>query len=119
MVPYLSFACLLALQVVETEPFGKTLVLDGKTQSAQLDEFIYHETLVHPAMLAHPDPKRVSLAVRGRGPSNSRGAAPAIDVVIAIAAGGLAPFFFLQNLSHANSMYVVPKKHECRSRTGY
>ena len=94
MVPYLSFACLLALQVVETEPFGKTLVLDGKTQSAQLDEFIYHETLVHPAMLAHPDPKRVSLAVRGRGPSNSRGAAPAIDVVIAIAAGGLAPFFF-------------------------
>lgn len=29
-------------------------------QSAQLDEFIYHETLVHPAMLAHPDPKRVS-----------------------------------------------------------
>lgn len=48
------------LQVVETAPFGKTLVLDGKTQSAQLDEFIYHETLVHPAMLAHPDPKRVS-----------------------------------------------------------
>lgn len=50
----------LPLQVVETAPFGKTLVLDGKTQSAQLDEFIYHETLVHPAMLAHPDPKRVS-----------------------------------------------------------
>lgn len=47
------------LQVVETAPFGKTLVLDGKTQSAQLDEFIYHEALVHPAMLAHPDPKRV------------------------------------------------------------
>lgn len=45
--------------MVETAPFGKTLVLDGKTQSAQLDEFIYHETLVHPAMLAHPDPKRV------------------------------------------------------------
>lgn len=48
------------LQVIETAPFGKTLVLDGKTQSAQLDEFIYHETLVHPAMLAHPNPKRVS-----------------------------------------------------------
>lgn len=46
-------------QVVETAPFGKTLVLDGKTQSAQLDEFIYHESLVHPAMLAHPDPKTV------------------------------------------------------------
>lgn len=51
--------CFFACQVVETAPFGKTLVLDGKTQSAELDEFIYHETLVHPAMLAHPDPKRV------------------------------------------------------------
>lgn len=53
------------VQVVETEPFGKTLVLDGKTQSAQLDEFIYHETLVHPAMLAHPDPKRVYIGGGG------------------------------------------------------
>eukprot|EP00752_Nemacystus_decipiens_P004256 g3887.t1 len=53
------------IQVVETAPFGKTLVLDGKTQSAQLDEFIYHETLVHPAMLAHPDPKRVYIGGGG------------------------------------------------------
>lgn len=27
-------------------------------QSSELDEFIYHECLVHPAMLAHPNPKR-------------------------------------------------------------
>ncbi|CAM9577919.1 unnamed protein product [Chrysoparadoxa australica] len=47
------------VQVVETKPFGKTLVLDGKTQSAQMDEFIYHESLVHPAMLLHPCPKKV------------------------------------------------------------
>ena len=66
MFAYLAFARLFALQVVETSPFGKTLVLDGKTQSTQLDEFIYHESLVHPAMLSHPDPKRVSLAGRGR-----------------------------------------------------
>lgn len=57
-----SFPCLMRVQVVETAPFGRTLVLDGKTQSAQLDEFIYHESLVHPAMLAHPNPKRVSHA---------------------------------------------------------
>jgi spermidine synthase len=31
--------------------FGKTLVTDGKTQSAQFDEFAYHESLVHPALL--------------------------------------------------------------------
>ena len=47
------------IQVVETAPFGKTLVLDGKTQSALGDEYIYHESLVHPAMLLHPDPKTV------------------------------------------------------------
>lgn len=51
------------VQVVETAPFGKTLVLDGKTQSAKNDEHIYHESLVHPAMLQHPDPK----TVRARG----------------------------------------------------
>jgi predicted membrane-bound spermidine synthase len=46
-------------QVVDCSPFGKTLVLDGKTQSAAGDEFIYHESLVHPAMLLHGSPKRV------------------------------------------------------------
>ena len=47
------------VQVIETSQFGKTLVLDGKTQSCQADEFIYHESLVHPAMLLHPNPKSV------------------------------------------------------------
>jgi spermidine synthase len=45
--------------VIETAPFGKTLVLDNKTQSAALDEHTYHESLVHPAMLSHPCPKTV------------------------------------------------------------
>jgi len=40
------------VQVIRTASFGKTLVLDGKTQSAQADEFVYHECLVQPAMLA-------------------------------------------------------------------
>lgn len=48
------------VQVVDNLPFGKTLVLDGKTQSAAGDEFVYHESLVHPAMLLHANPKRVS-----------------------------------------------------------
>ncbi|CAL2274595.1 unnamed protein product [Prunus armeniaca] len=29
------------------------LVIDGKLQSAERDEFIYHECLVHPALLLH------------------------------------------------------------------
>jgi hypothetical protein len=40
------------VQVIETADFGKTLVLDGKTQSAAIDEFAYHEALVHAPMLA-------------------------------------------------------------------
>jgi spermidine synthase len=53
------------VQVIETEPFGKTLVLDGKTQSAQGDEFVYHECLVHPAMLLHANPKSVYIGGGG------------------------------------------------------
>jgi spermidine synthase len=36
--------------VIETPVFGKMLILDGDTQSAQHDEKIYHESLVHPAL---------------------------------------------------------------------
>lgn len=53
------------VKIIETLPFGKTLVLDGKTQSSLSDEFIYHETLVHPALLAHPDPKIVYIGGGG------------------------------------------------------
>lgn len=35
------------------------LLLDGKVQSAEADEAVYHECLVHPAMLHHQNPKRV------------------------------------------------------------
>lgn len=53
------------VQIIETESFGRTLVLDGKTQSAKKDEAIYHETLVHPALLAHPNPKTVYIGGGG------------------------------------------------------
>ena len=57
------------VQVVETVPFGTTLVLDGKTQSAKNDEYVYHETLVHPALLLHGAPKRIYI---GGGDANPR-----------------------------------------------
>mmetsp|Transcript_19808 Transcript_19808/g.62903 ORF Transcript_19808/g.62903 Transcript_19808/m.62903 type:complete len:326 (+) Transcript_19808:36-1013(+) len=55
------------VQVIRTGPFGKTLVLDGKTQSALGDEYVYHETLVHPSLLAHPNPKKVFIGGGGEG----------------------------------------------------
>lgn len=47
--------------------FGKMLFLDGKIQSAQVDEFMFHETLVHPALLTHPRPKKVLILGGGEG----------------------------------------------------
>ncbi|XLS87851.1 hypothetical protein HN51_038017 [Arachis hypogaea] len=42
------------IALLDTKPFGKALVIDGKFQSAETDEFIYHECLVHPTLLHHP-----------------------------------------------------------------
>ena len=47
--------------------FGRSLVLDGKTQSTEVDEFAYHEGLVHPSMISHPAPKSVFVAGGGEG----------------------------------------------------
>ncbi len=55
------------VEVLETVPFGRTLVLDGKTQSAELDEFVYHEALVQPPMICHEGPKSVFIAGGGEG----------------------------------------------------
>lgn len=55
------------IEIVDTLPFGRTLVLDGKTQSSETDEFIYHEMLVHPAMITHPNPETVFIAGGGEG----------------------------------------------------
>ena len=52
------------VQIIES-CFGKTLVLDSKTQSAEFDEHIYHESLVHPALLTHPEPKTVFIGGGG------------------------------------------------------
>ena len=47
--------------------FGRSLVLDGKTQSTEVDEFVYHEGLVHPAMISHPEPRTIFVAGGGEG----------------------------------------------------
>jgi len=56
-----------SIDIVNTGSFGVCLVLDGKIQSSEADEFIYHEALVHPAMLTHPQPERVFMAGGGEG----------------------------------------------------
>ncbi|RDI96448.1 polyamine aminopropyltransferase [Meiothermus sp. QL-1] len=53
--------------IFETRAFGKVLVLDKDVQSTERDEYIYHETLVHPALLAHPKPRSVFIVGGGEG----------------------------------------------------
>ncbi|MBI2855250.1 MAG: polyamine aminopropyltransferase [Chloroflexi bacterium] len=55
------------VEVFDTPAFGRCLFLDGKTQSAEVDEFIYHEALVQPAMVTHPRPETVFIAGGGEG----------------------------------------------------
>lgn len=55
------------VDLVDLEPFGRSLVIDGLMQSTRCDEFVYHECLVHPAMLMHPNPKNVYIGGGGEG----------------------------------------------------
>jgi len=52
------------IQVAESPIFGKMLIIDGDVQSTSIDEYIYHESLVHPAMLISDEPK-VALIIGG------------------------------------------------------
>jgi len=56
-----------SIEIIRSSSFGKCLVLDGKIQSSEVDEFIYHEALVQPVMIAHPCPETVFIAGGGEG----------------------------------------------------
>jgi spermidine synthase len=56
-----------SVRIVRCYSLGVCLVLDDKLQSCEKDEFIYHEAIVHPAMVAHPEPKSVFIAGGGEG----------------------------------------------------
>lgn len=49
------------IEIYETGGFGKLMVIDGFTMVSSLDNFIYHEMMVHPVLFTHPDPKDVAI----------------------------------------------------------
>ncbi|MBI3012226.1 MAG: polyamine aminopropyltransferase [Elusimicrobia bacterium] len=53
--------------VAETSSFGQCLILDGEMQSAQTDEYVYHESLVHPSLTTHARPERIVILGGGEG----------------------------------------------------
>jgi spermidine synthase len=55
------------MEIFETDSFGRVLLLDGLVQTTEIDEFFYHEMLVHPALISHSDPKDVLIIGGGDG----------------------------------------------------
>ena len=55
------------IDVYQTRPFGKMLVLDDIIQLTQYDNFAYHEMIAHVPLCAHPNPKRVLIVGGGDG----------------------------------------------------
>jgi spermidine synthase len=53
--------------VADTYSFGRALFIDGSIQSSADDEQLYHELLVQPAMLLHPEPRDVLIIGGGEG----------------------------------------------------
>lgn len=57
------------LEVYDTPELGRMFRLDGYNMTSERDEFFYHENLVHPALIAHPNPKHALIIGGGDGGS--------------------------------------------------
>ncbi|MBX5466038.1 MAG: polyamine aminopropyltransferase [Firmicutes bacterium] len=55
------------LAVVDTEAYGRTLVLDGAIQTTERDEYVYHEMIAQVPLAVHPHPRRVAVIGGGDG----------------------------------------------------
>lgn len=55
------------LAVIDTEQFGRMLVLDNVIQTTVKDEFVYHEMITHVALNTHAAPKKVLVIGGGDG----------------------------------------------------
>lgn len=53
------------LLLFEHPTAGKVLVLDGIIQMTDVDTYVYHEVLTHPAMVAHPNPRVIAVVGGG------------------------------------------------------
>ena len=56
-----------ALEIIDSEIFGRCLILDDALQTSEWDEFMYHEMLVHVPLFTHPDPRRILIIGGGDG----------------------------------------------------
>lgn len=55
------------VEILDSFHYGKCLVLGDRMQSAEADEYVYHEALVHPALVTCPAPRRAAVVGGGEG----------------------------------------------------
>src|SRR4051794_38836075 len=53
------------IELFASPRLGRVLALDGIVQMTDLDTFVYHEMLAHPALFTHPAPRRVAIVGGG------------------------------------------------------
>jgi spermidine synthase len=57
------------LHILKSDTFGTFMTLDGYIQVTEMDEFVYHDMICHPAMAVNPNIKRVLIIGGGDGGS--------------------------------------------------
>lgn len=55
------------IDIYESNEFGRFLTLDGYMMLTEMDEFIYHDMIVHVPMAVHPNPKNILVVGAGDG----------------------------------------------------
>jgi spermidine synthase len=53
------------VMLFEAPRLGRVLALDGIVQMTDLDTYVYHEMLAHPALFSHPNPRDVAVVGGG------------------------------------------------------
>ncbi|MFQ5582942.1 MAG: polyamine aminopropyltransferase [Calditrichia bacterium] len=55
------------IEIVETESFGRVLIIDDFIMLTERDEFVYHEMIAHTPLFVHPNPEKVLIIGGGDG----------------------------------------------------
>ena len=58
------------IEVFDTAALGRLMRIDGVNMTSERDEFFYHESLVHPALISHAAPRSVLVIGGGDGGSS-------------------------------------------------
>jgi spermidine synthase len=73
------------VEVHDTPQFGRLFRLDGCFMSSEREEFVYHENLLHPALTAHRDPRKVLIVGGGDGGAAEEALKhPSVDEVVLV-----------------------------------